>query len=81
MRTKLCTAHFPFQNNITFQVHCNLGKESLGVSQCYRTNHAPSLPCFLIALTGNTGAARRQVQNSSLPTQNLHADCQSRISQ
>lgn len=45
-RTKLCTAHFLFQNSITFQVHCNLGKESLGASQRYRTNHNPSLPCF-----------------------------------
>lgn len=70
-RTKLRTAHFLFQKNITFQVHRNLGKESLDVSQCYETNHDAFLPRFLIALIGNTGTVNRQVKNSSPPIQQL----------
>lgn len=78
-RTELSTAHFLFQNNITFQVHRNLGKESLDVSRCYKTNHNPFLPLFLIALIGNMGTANRQVKNSSLPILNLNCDSKSRI--
>lgn len=79
MRTKLRTAHSLFQNNITFQVHRNLGKESLDVRQRYETNHNPFLPRFLIALIGNMGTVNRQVKNSSLPIRNLNRDSKSCI--